>query len=124
MKIAHGGFQRTVAHRLLNRPRIDPVFHAMRCIAVAKFGRHDRNTEFMSGVSDSLRLEVGLPAHPVTDFKACAWMKTGGRRDWKSQAQGLKELAIGVFDSELMRQRNGDSASIVLPPDGFGKFHL
>ena len=75
MKIAHGGFQRTVAHRLLNRPRIDPVFHAMRCIAVAKFVGHDRNTEFASGVSDR-PLEVGL-VHPVTDFKACARMETG-----------------------------------------------
>jgi hypothetical protein len=75
VKIAHGGFERAVAHRLLNRPRIDPVFHAMRCVTVPELVRHDRNTEFASGVSDS-PLEVGL-VHPVTDFALCAGMEAG-----------------------------------------------
>ena len=75
VKIAHGRFQRAVPHRLLNRPRIDPVFHAMRCVTVPELVRHDRNTEFASGVSDS-PLEVGL-VHPVADLKACARMETG-----------------------------------------------
>jgi hypothetical protein len=34
VEIAHGGFERAVAHRLLNRPRTDPVLHAMRCVTV------------------------------------------------------------------------------------------
>ena len=35
MKIAHGGFQRAVAHRHLDGARADPVLHAVSCETVA-----------------------------------------------------------------------------------------
>ena len=75
MKITHGGFQRTVSHRLLNRPRIDPVFHAVGCVAVTELVRHDRDAELASGFLDG-PLEIGF-VHPVTDFEVCARMEAG-----------------------------------------------
>ena len=61
--------------------------------------------------------------HPVTDFKACAWMKTGIMRREQPSPRPC-ELVIGVFDSELMGQGDGDSVLLVPLPDGLGKFHL
>ena len=75
MEIAHGGFERAVAHRLLDRPRIDPVFETMRGVTMPEFMRQDRDAEFASGFFNG-PLKIGL-MHPVTDLKVCARMEAG-----------------------------------------------
>jgi len=66
VEIAHGGFERAMAHRHLDGTRTDAIFHAVRGVTVAEFMRHDRNAEFAPGVSDG-PLEIGL-VHPVANL--------------------------------------------------------
>ena len=41
VQIAHGRFQRLMAHGLLDRPRIGATIEAMRCIGMTQFMRQD-----------------------------------------------------------------------------------
>ena len=75
VEITHGGFQRGVAHRLLNGPRVDTVLKAMSGITVPEFMRENRDAEFTSGFLDSA-LDIGL-MHPIADFQMSAGMDAG-----------------------------------------------
>ena len=41
VQIAHGGFERLVAHGALNGPRIGPTIKAVRCIGMTQFVGQD-----------------------------------------------------------------------------------